>query len=449
MKIKRRKRIIPRKQLPKDIGALSLKAHAMARGKIEEVGRVPIMNLDDLAIYYTPGVVSSCLAIRDNKDLSYDYTSRGNRIAIVTDGSRILGLGGIGPEAGMPVMEGKALLFKKFGNVDAVPLTIRTTTAEEMISFVKAIEPGFGGINIEDTAPPKCFEVVDRLQKELDIPIFHDDRQGTSVVAYAALKNALRLVGKDLKDAKIVINGIGAAGVGIAQLLLAAGAGNIIMCDTRGILYQGRKDDMNTIKENLATHTNRSSLKGQLEDAVKGADVLIGVSSKGAFSDKMIKAMAPRAIVFALANPDPEIDYGAAKAAGAEIVATGVSDLPNQVNNLLAFPAIFRGALDARARKINTAMLLAAADSLGTGVPKFKLSKDHIIPNFTEDDIISITAEMAVAVARAAVETGVSDSKLDANSIRKNVRGALKRYSKIEASMTKLGRMNFLTHFFK
>ncbi len=433
-----------------DIRDVSLVAHERSMGKIEIMGKVPLKTLRDLAIYYTPGVSYPSLEIKEDKDLSYVYTARANRIAILTDGSRVLGLGNIGPEASLPVMEGKSLLFKKFGNIDALPLAIRADTADEIVAVAKAMEPGIGGINLEDISSPKCFEVFDRLQKEMNIPVFHDDREGTAVVTLAALQNALKLVGKELHSASIVINGSGAAGVGIAQLLLAAGAANIIMCDKRGILYKGRADNMNNIKELLAEHTNRNFLKGQLVDAVKNSDVLIGASTAGAFNEWIIKSMAPRSIVFALANPDPEITYNDAKAAGAEIVATGASNVPNQINNVLAFPAIFRGALDVQARKINTQMLLAAANALSASVKKAKLNDRHIVPNFSEDDINSITANIAAEVAKAAMDTGVSRIKVDPAEISSRTRAALVRYSKLEKAFSNAsaGR-SFASKFFK
>jgi malate dehydrogenase (oxaloacetate-decarboxylating) len=427
----------------------ALKAHARLRGKIEIVGRARIKGLEDLAIFYTPGVAYVSNAIRADKSLSYKYTGKGNRIAIITDGSRILGLGDIGPEAGMPVMEGKAMLFKKFGDVNAIPLALSCRTTDEIVAVAKAIEPVVGGINIEDIAPPRCFEVFERLQKELNIPVFHDDRQGTAVVVLAALKNAMKVVGKDLETARIVINGIGSAGVGIAQLLTIAGVTNIIMCDTEGILYKGRKRNMSEIKIDMAEHTNKNMKKGQLADAVRGADVLIGASTMGAFSTKLVRTMAKRAVVFALANPDPELTKDGALKGGVEVFATGQSDSENQVNNLVAFPAIFRGALDANARRINTAMLLAASDVLAQSVDRKKLSKDYVIPNFVQSDLVEITAEVAAAVAMAAVQTGVNGVNVDPNTIKRNVKSALRRYTKIENKIAKLDSGKVFGRLFK
>ena len=419
-----------------EIEKKALKAYRDNKGVIQIDGKVRVRDLADLAIYYTPGVSYPPRKIRENPMLSYEYTGRGNRIAIITNGTRILGLGNIGPEAGLPVIEGKSLLFKKFGDVDAFPLPIKANSVERIVEFAKAIEPAVGGINLEDTQSPDCFYVFERLQNELNIPVFHDDRQGTGVVAYAALTNALKLVGKDIKRIKIVINGVGAAGVGIGELILAAGGKNLIMCDTRGILYKGRKENMNDIKVRLAEHTNHLQIKGQLEDAVKGADVLIGVSTKGVFKSQYIKAMAEKPIVFSLANPDPEIEYDDAKKAGAYIVATGKSDVPNQVNNVLAFPGIFRGALDVRARKINSAMLLAASKVLADSVDHH-VSKDHIVPNFVANDIAPITANVAAEVAIAAMKTGVARVKVNPEDIRKTTRKALERYSKLEDILAK------------
>ncbi len=416
-----------------------MRKHRKLRGKIEIIGRTRIKTTEDLATFYTPGVAYVSSAIRENKELSYEYTGRGNRIAIISDGTRILGLGNIGPYAGMPVMESKALLFKKFGNVDAIPLVLNCRSADDIVAVAKALEPAIGGINIEDIEAPKCFEIVDRLHEKLDIPVFHDDRHGTSVAILAALKNALKYQRKQLRKVKIVINGIGAAGVGTAQLLIAAGATDITMCDRTGILYKGRKENMNDVKAALAEHTNKSMIKGQLQDAARDADVLIGLSTAGAFNARLIKSMKSKPVVFALANPEPEIRYHLAKEAGAEIVATGASNTTNQVNNLLVFPAIFRGALDVGAKKINTAMQLAASDALARSISEKRLSADFIIPNFVNSNMAEITADVACAVAKAAMQTGVSRTKVDLKHMRKNVRSMLKRYSKIERMVARMG----------
>ena len=433
----------------RNLEEVSIRAHELSRGKVEQIGRVTIKNMKDLAVFYAPGVAYVSSAIRANKLLSYKYTGRGNRIAIISDGSRILGLGDIGPEAGLPVIEGKALLFKRFGNVDALPLAIEAASTEQIVEFAKAIEPSVGGINLEDISSGKCFDVFDRLQKELNVPVFHDDRHGTAVVVYSALINAMKLVGKDIKSARIVVNGAGAAGTGIAQLLLAAGATNIMMCDGRGIIYKGRNDNMTPTKVLLAEYTNKAQLKGQLADAAKNADILIGASTAGAFNENVIRSMAQNPVVFALAIPEPEISYERAKAAGAVIVATGNSGVPNQVNNLLAFPAVFRGALDAQARKINTAMLQAAGEELARNVKKQLLSIDHIIPNFVNEDITEVTANVAAAVSKSAIDTGVAGIRVDPADVRKNVRLTLKRYSKMETTIAKLGSEKEISRLLK
>jgi malate dehydrogenase (oxaloacetate-decarboxylating) len=414
----------------------ALKAHA--GGKIEAIGKVAIKSAEDLSTYYTPGVAYASMAIAVDKGLSYTYTSRSNMIAIVSDGSRVLGLGDIGPEAGMPVMEGKALLFKKFGGVDAIPLTINAHSVEEIVAFVKALEPSFAGINLEDIATPKNFEVFNRLKAELRIPVFHDDRHGVSVVVHAALKNALRLTGRKLSNARIVINGAGAAGMGTAELLLAEGAKDITVCDSKGAIYAGRDADMSPMKADLASKTNRKMVKGPLQAAVEGADVLIGLSVKGAFTKELIKSMSKNPIVFALANPDSEISYKDAKDAGAAVVATGASDAPNQVNNLLAFPAIFRGALDVRAREINTKMLLAASNALSGSVAKSKLSNEYIVPAFCNERFQAIVAKTAAAVAKAAMDSGVAGTNVDINVLKKGIKSRLKRYGKIERLVSRL-----------
>ena len=416
----------------RDIERKALHAYGSNHGVLQMAGKVRIKDLRDLAVYYTPGVSYPPLQIRRNPALSYKYTGRANRIAIITNGSRILGLGNIGPEAGLPVMEGKALLFKKFGNVDAFPLAINANSVEKIVAFAKAVEPSVGGINLEDISSPDGFYAFERLQKELGIFVFHDDRQGTAVAADAALRNAMKLTNRDIKKAKIVVNGVGAAGVGIGELILAAGCENVIMCDSHGILYKGRKENMNDIKKRLSEHTNPNIVKGQLIDAVKNADVLIGASSANAFKERHIEMMADKPIVFALANPHPEIEHTHALKAGAYIVATGESDVPNQVNNVLAFPGIFRGALDVYARKINSAMLLEASRQLAHGVPSNRREREHIIPNFVDDDIPSITADIAAGVARVAMETGVARIKVDPDEVRKKTKESLENYSRLE-----------------
>ncbi len=381
----------------------SLKVHRQKKGKIEICSKVPLVNKDDLSTAYTPGVAAPCMEIAKEKNKIYDYTIKQNSVAVVTDGSAVLGLGNIGPEAGLPVMEGKAILFKKFGNVDAYPICLATQNADKIVEAVKLIAPGFGGINLEDISAPRCFEVEERLKKELDIPVFHDDQHGTAIVVLAGLLNALNVVNKRMEDVSIVITGAGAAGVAIAKLLIACGAENIMITDTTGIIYEGRKENMNPAKEEMARKTNRKKIMGKVGDALKGADVLIGVSGPNTVTREMVSSMNKDAIVFAMANPVPEIMPPEAKAGGARIVATGRSDFPNQINNVLAFPGIFRGALDVRARDINEEMKHAAAHALA-----------NLVANPTEEKIIpgpfdkGVAEAVSKAVSEAARRTGVA-----------------------------------------
>ena len=414
-----------------------LSSHKKTKGKIEVNGRVEVETKEQLSTYYTPGVAYVSLAIKENKDLVYDYTLKGRTVAVVTDGTRILGLGKIGPEAGLPVMEGKALLLKKFGGVDAFPIGINVTEEDKIVETIKNIQPSFGAINVEDIETPKVFRIVDRLKKDLDIPVFHDDRNGVAVVTLAALLNALKLAGKKLSDVKIVINGSGAAGTGIAELLNYAGAKKLYIVDTSGLLYKGRTENMNYMKEILAEITNKQMFKGDLNFAVEGADVLIGASTKGAFNPELIKKMAEKPIVFALANPDPEIDYQDAVAAGAFIVATGRSDTPNQVNNLSAFPGILRGILEVRAKAVDDYMLLCAAKviakSVGSG-----LSRELIMPDLTDNKIVNkLAANVAAEIASAAMKQGLAKIQVNPDEVRKNVKESLKRYRKIEKLTSK------------
>ncbi|HLE07297.1 MAG TPA: NADP-dependent malic enzyme [archaeon] len=380
----------------------SIALHEKLKGKIEIKSKIPVTQ-ENLKLLYTPGVAAVSLAVAKDKSKVYDYTSKWNLAAIVSDGSRVLGLGKIGPEAALPVMEGKAILFKQLGGVDAFPLCIRAQTAEEIIDFVKKISPTFGAVNIEDIETPKCFEVFERLNAELDIPVFHDDRQGTAVVALAGLINALRVVGKKKENAKVVIAGAGAAGFGIMEILLEYGFKNLVLVDSAGIIYKGRKENMNKYKEIIADRTNEKEIFGSLSDALAGADVLVAATGVvGEITKEMISSMGKRAIVFALTNPEPEISLSDAKSAGAEIVGTGRSDFPNQINNSVAFPGIFRGALDARARKINMRMHIAAAQAIADFVKN--PSAENIIPATTD---WKISAVVAAAVAKAARESGV------------------------------------------
>ncbi len=425
------------KNSKKDIDQLkdiSLKLHKKYTGKIQTIGKMKI-DYNDLKIYYTPGVAYPCLEISRKPELSYDYTNRENSVAIVTNGTRILGLGKIGPEAGMPVMEGKALLMKKFGSLDAVPLAIDAHTEEEIVAFVKMITPSFGIVNIEDIEMPLSLKVVRRLRQEANIPIFYDDSDGTGIVARAALINAAKLVKKDIRKMKIVINGTGAAGIGIASLLISSGINNIVMCDTAGIIYKGRKENMNEFKTEIAEKTNLKLQKGSLDDAVKDADTLIGVSTKGAFSKQLIQKMNKDAIVFALANPFPEINYYEAKEAGAAIVATGRSDFPNQINNFIAFPGALRGLLETRASKINSDILIAASDALANLASEAVRRNDteRIIPKFdSESATIKITTAVAREVAKAAIKTGASRKKISPSEIEKKINKLFSNYRKIE-----------------
>jgi len=381
----------------------SLKLHKQKKGKLEIASKVHLESKDDMSIAYTPGVAAPCMEIAKNKNKIYEYTIKQNSVAVVTDGSAVLGLGNIGPEAGLPVMEGKAILFKKFGNVDAYPICLASQDADKIVEAVKMIAPGFGGINLEDISAPRCFEVEERLKKELDIPVFHDDQHGTAIVVLAGLMNALNVVGKRMEDVNIVISGAGAAGMSIAKLLLACGAENIAMTDTAGVIHEGRKENMNHAKEDIAKRTNRKRVKGTVADALKGADVLIGVSGPNTVTREMISSMNKDAIVFAMANPVPEIMPDEAKAGGARIVATGRSDFPNQINNVLAFPGIFRGALDVRASDINEEMKHAAAHALAILVKN--PSEEKIIPSPFDKGVAKAVAS---AVAEAARKSGVA-----------------------------------------
>ncbi len=371
----------------------SLKLHAQKRGKLEIKSKVAINTMDDLSLIYTPGVAAVSAAIAKDKPKVYEYTSKGNMVAILTDGSRVLGLGNIGPEAALPVMEGKAVLFKEFGNVDAIPICIATQDIEEIIRIAKAIAPVFGGINLEDIDSPKCFEIEERLKIELNIPIMHDDQHGTAVAILAGLINALKLSNRKIETAKIVISGAGAAGNAASKLLALAGAKNLIVCDSHGAIYSGRLDNMGIYKQYLASITNKSRFSGSLIDAMKGADVFIGVSAPNVVTPEMIKSMAKNPVVFALANPMPEIMPEDAKMAGAKIIATGRSDYPNQINNVLCFPGIFRGALDSRAKQITEKMKLEAARAIAGLISDSELREDYIIPSALDKRVAKAVAE--------------------------------------------------------
>ncbi len=410
-----------------------LHCHKKAQGKTEIMPRVLVEKESDLSTYYTPGVSFVSEEIGKNSGSVYDYTTKSNTIAIISDCTRVLGLGNVGPLAGLPVMEGKAVLFKKFGGVDAVPICINTVSEEEIIALVKHISPTFGGINIEDIESPKSLSISQRLSLDLDIPVFHDDRQGTAVVVLAALVNALKLVGKG-KKSKIIINGAGSAGFGIAMQLVNSGFKNIIVFDKGGAIYSGRDLGMNPFKKEISEATNKAGYRGSIDEAANGADVLIGASSKGAFSKDMISNMATKPIVFALANPYPEIGYEEAKDAGAFVVATGSSDQPNQVNNLLAFPAIMRGLLDSRATKVTYKMLHNAAMSMARGVGS-RLSVEHIIPNPLENGFATrIIPKIAASVAESAVLEGLARYNISYDDAKMRAAQMIERYRRMERS---------------
>ncbi len=382
----------------------SLKLHKEWKGKLETVSRVPVTSREELSLAYTPGVAEPCLAIKDNIDLSYELTRRWNTVAVVTDGTAVLGLGDIGPEAGMPVMEGKCVLFKSFGNVDAIPLCIRSKDVDEIVRTVSLLAGSFGGVNLEDIAAPRCFEIERRLKKCCDIPVFHDDQHGTAVVVLAAVRNALKLAGKPISQAKAVINGAGSAGIAIGKLLLEAGIGELILCDKFGAICEGM-DCLNPEQELMSRVTNRNKLTGTLADVIVGTDVFIGVSAAGVLKPEMVQSMAEKNIVFAMANPVPEIMPDEARAAGAFVVGSGRSDFPNQINNLLAFPGIFRGALDARASDINDEMMLAASEAIANLITDEELSPEYVIPSPLDPRVHNKVAE---AVAEAARKCGVA-----------------------------------------
>ena len=382
----------------------ALEKHKEWQGKIEVVTRAPITNREELAVAYTPGVAEPCLAISKDVDLSYVYTRRANLVAVVTDGTAVLGLGDIGPEAGMPVMEGKCALFKTFGDVDAFPLCVRSKSVDDIVNTVALLAGSFGGVNLEDISAPRCFEIEKRLKAVCDIPIFHDDQHGTAVVTLAAMINALKLVGKKMEDLSVVVNGSGAAGIAITKLLMSRGLKKVILCDRKGAIYEGR-DGLNEIKAEMAKISNLERKQGSLAEVIKGADVFIGVSAPGSLTTEMVKTMAPDPIIFAMANPVPEIMPDEAKAAGVRIMGTGRSDFPNQINNVLAFPGIFRGALDVRASDINDEMKIAAAEAIAGVIPENEITPEYIIPDSFDPRVKDAVAEAVKAAAR---RTGVA-----------------------------------------
>ncbi|MDX8359308.1 MULTISPECIES: malic enzyme-like NAD(P)-binding protein [Bacillaceae] len=397
----------------------ALHMHSIHRGKLESKSKVPVRNAKDLSLAYSPGVAEPCKDIYDDVQKVYEYTMKGNMVAVVSDGTAVLGLGNIGPEAAMPVMEGKAVLFKSFAGVDAFPICLNTTDVDKIVETVKLLEPTFGGVNLEDIAAPNCFIIEERLKKETNIPIFHDDQHGTAIVTVAGLVNALKLVGKKMSEIKIVANGAGAAGIAIIKLLYNFGVRDIVMCDSKGAIFEGRSYGMNNVKNEVAKYTNREKMEGTLADVIKGADVFIGVSVEGALTKEMIQNMDDDPIIFAMANPNPEIMPDQAKEAGAKVVGTGRSDFPNQVNNVLAFPGIFRGALDIRATHINEQMKIAAVKAIARLVSDEDLQADYVIPAPFDPRVAPM---VAAAVAKAAMETGVARIQLDPESIAEKTR---------------------------
>lgn len=395
----------------------ALKMHLDNNGKLAVVSKVPIKNRHDLAVAYTPGVAEPCKEIKENNNLSFEYTCRGNMVAIITDGTRVLGLGDIGPEAAMPVMEGKAVLFKTFADVDAVPVCLDTKDPDEFIKTVKYLQPNYAGINLEDISSPKCYEIEDRLKEICDIPVFHDDQHGTAIACLASVVGALRYVKKDIKTARFVVNGCGAAGSAIGRLLVHMGAENVIMVDRKGAMYEGCDDNLDRVQKYLMTVTNKEHRKGSLAEVAAGADVLIGVSAPNVFTKEIISSMADKAIVFALANPVPETTYDAAKEAGAAVAGTGRSDSPNQVNNVCVFPGVFRGAIDVRAKAITEDMKVAAVYAIADLIDKKDLREDYVIPDAFDP---RVAPAVAAAVARVAMEKGLARKSVDPEEVRAN-----------------------------
>jgi len=397
----------------------ALHMHRINKGKLESKSKIPVRNAEDLSLAYSPGVAEPCKEIYDDVNNVYEYTMKGNMVAVVSDGTAVLGLGNIGPEAALPVMEGKAVLFKSFAGVDAFPICLNTTDVDKIIETVKLLEPTFGGVNLEDIAAPNCFEIEERLKKETNIPVFHDDQHGTAIVTVAGLLNALKLTGRKMSQIKVVANGAGAAGIAIIKLLYSYGVRDIIMCDSKGTIYDKRPHGMNRIKDEVAAYTNRSKVEGTLADALEEADVFIGVSVEGALTPDMIGKMNPDPIIFAMANPVPEIMPEEAKKAGAKVIGTGRSDFPNQVNNVLAFPGIFRGALDVRATHINEKMKMAAVEAIANLITEEDLNTDYVIPGPFD---ARVAPAVAAAVAKAAMETGVARIKVKPEAVAENTR---------------------------
>src|SRR5690625_450591 len=399
----------------KNLRNKALHMHKIKQGKLTTKAKVEVRNEEDLSLAYSPGVAEPCKEIYDRKETVYDYTMKGNMVAVVSNGSAVLGLGNIGPEAALPVMEGKSVLFKSFAGVDSFPICLDTHDVDEIVNTVKLMEPTFGGVNLEDIAAPNCFIIEDRLKKETNIPIFHDDQHGTAIVTLAGLINALKLAEKDFSDIKVVVSGAGAAGIAIIKLLYSFGVRDMIMCDSRGAIYKGRPFGMNEVKEKVAEFTNVNNQEGSLEETLDGADVFLGVSAGGALTKEMVEKMNEDPIIFAMANPDPEILPDEAKEVGAKVIGTGRSDYPNQVNNVLAFPGIFRGALDVRATRINERMKIAAAEAIAQLVSEDQLSSDFVIPKPFDS---RVAPAVASAVAKAAMESGVARIQVDTEDIK-------------------------------
>ena len=397
----------------------ALHIHRVRQGKLESKSKVPVRNATDLSLAYSPGVAEPCKEIYDDKNKVYEYTMKGNMVAVVSDGTAVLGLGNIGPEAALPVMEGKAVLFKSFAGVDAFPICLNTTDVDQIVQTVKLMEPTFGGINLEDIAAPNCFVIEERLKKETNIPIFHDDQHGTAIVTAAGLVNALKLSDKKMSEIKVVINGAGAAGIAIIKLLNRFGVKDIIMCDSKGAIYEGRSYGMNDVKAEVAKYTNRDKAEGSLKEVIADMDVFIGVSVEGALTKEMVQSMNVEPIIFAMANPNPEIMPDDAREAGARVIGTGRSDFPNQINNVLAFPGIFRGALDVRATHINEDMKVAAVHAIADLVAEEDLHEDYVIPAPFDP---RVAPAVAASVAKAAMETGVARINVDPEAVKEKTR---------------------------
>ncbi len=397
----------------------ALDVHRKHKGKLESKSKVEVRNSKDLSLAYSPGVAEPCLEINKDPSQVWEYTMKGNMVAVVSNGTAVLGLGNIGPEASLPVMEGKAVLFKSFAGVDGFPICLNTNDVDEIVNTVKLLEPTFGGVNLEDIAAPYCFEIEERLKAETNIPVFHDDQHGTAIVTLAGLVNALKLAGKNITDVKVVVNGAGAAGIAIVKLLERFGVKDMIMCDSKGAIYEGRQVGMNRMKEQVASFTNSEKKSGSLADVIKGADVFIGVSVAGALTQEMIRSMNENPIIFAMANPNPEIMPEEAKAAGAKVIGTGRSDCPNQVNNVLAFPGIFRGALDVRAKEINEEMKVAAVYAIANLISFDELKEDYVIPGPFDP---RVAPAVAAAVAKAAMETGVARIEVNPDDVAEKTR---------------------------